>query len=66
MKRFATRLRAGGSHFEERRTYETVGRRWEDEAWRKGPTGHCIPSELSIQWGDDWEGRIPNERGEKI
>ena len=37
---------------------EMVEQRGEDETWPKGPTDHCILSELGIQWGDEWKGCI--------
>ena len=44
---------------------ETVGGEGRTRVGRRVPTGHCIPSELSIQWRDEQEGYIPRERREK-
>ena len=44
---------------------ETVGGEGRTRVGRRVPTGHCIPSELSIQWRDEQEGYIPSERREK-
>ena len=32
---------------------------------RGSQTGHCIPSELSIQWRDEREDYVPSKRREK-
>ena len=44
---------------------ETVGGKGRTRVGQRVPTGHCILSELSIQWRDEQEGYILRERREK-